>query len=170
MEARGYGVTQVLLAGFLLIGVNVAMAGIRPDDPQTLKRTKSLWDLIAATIRSPVHIVDVHGMRAEGTGASTAFQAGNDQGRAKRMYLDIGPRPAATYLDQPIWRNDAVWKGSTPFVDRYVFRKDAEPIVIDEVNWWPLLFPVKCRMLLVPETDLSDADKTHLAVHRPMFR
>jgi hypothetical protein len=159
------------------------MAGIRPDDPQTLKRTKSLWDLIAATIRSPVHIVDVHGMRAEGTGASTAFQAGlcrhveglcpagNDQGRAKRMYLDIGPRPAATYLDQPIWRNDAVWKGSTPFVDRYVFkRKDAEPIVIDEVNWWPLLFPVKCRMLLVPETDLSDADKTHLAVHRPMFR
>jgi len=155
--------------------MNIAVAGIRPDDPQTLKRTKSLGDMIAATTRSPVHIVYVHGMRADGTGASTAFQAGlckyveglcpagKDQGQPDRTYLDIGPRPAATYLDQPIWRSDDEWKGSRPFVDRYVFkRKDAEPIVIDEVNWWPLLFPVKCRMILVQETDLSGADKTHI--------
>jgi hypothetical protein len=176
MDAKSRRSARALLGGLLvLFSVNVALAGIRPDDPETLKRTKSLGDLIAATTRNPVHIVYVHGMRADGTGASTAFQAGlckhvaglcaagSNQPRSERTYLDIGPRPAATYLDQPIWRNDDEWKGSTPFVDRYVFkRQNAEPIVIDEVNWWPLLFPVKCRMILVPETDLSGADKAHL--------
>lgn len=151
------------------------MAGIRPDDPQTLKRTKSLGDLIAATTQSPVHIVYVHGMRADGAGASAAFRAGlcehvrglasrgDDYSRAERSYFEVGPRPPATYLDEPIWRSDEEWKGSRPFVDRYVFsRQGAQAIVVDEVNWWPLLFPVKCRSLLVPETDLSGADREHL--------
>ena len=40
--------------------------------------------------------------------------------------------------------------------------KERNAIVVDEVNWWPLLFPVKCRSLLAPETDLSGADREHL--------
>jgi hypothetical protein len=65
-----------------------------------------------------------------------------------RQYLDVGSLPAATYLDQPIWESDDEWRASRPFVDRYVVtRSDASPIVIDEVNWWPLLFPPKCRLI-----------------------
>jgi hypothetical protein len=163
------------LLGLGLLASNLASAGIRPDDPNTLRRTTSLGELIAKTTNRPVHIVYVHGMRADGTGASLAFQAGLCKyvagvcaadarpNRSARTFLDIGPRPPATYLDHPIWLSDDEWKASTPFVDRYVYaRKDAEPIVIDEVNWWTLLFPVKCRLLLVPETDLSGADKAHL--------
>jgi hypothetical protein len=58
---------------------------------------------------------------------------------------------------------EAEWIASRPFVDRYVFtRRSGGPIVVDEVNWWPLLFPLKCRFLLKPETNLSGVDKKHL--------
>jgi hypothetical protein len=166
MEARASQAARISVAWLLLlIGANSAVAGIRPDDPDALRRTTSLGDLIAKLTDRPLHIVYVHGMRADGTGANTCPAS-------------VRPRRVPIDLPESFWTPDLVrprrtsssrsgsptrWKESTPFVDRYVLpREGAEPIVIDEVNWWPLLFPVKCRLLLVPETDLSGADKAHL--------
>src|ERR1700727_1933505 len=113
-------------------------------------------------------------MRADGPGASEKFRAGlckrvpalcpaESAPAHSTQYLDIGTRPNASFLEQAIWVDDDHWKGSTPYVERYVYaRQGAGPIVVDEVNWWPLLFPAKCRFILQPETDLSGRDRDHL--------
>jgi hypothetical protein len=149
-------------------------SGVRPDDPDTLKKTVSLGELIAADPQRTVHIVYVHGMRADGTGASDEFRKGMcryvsglcPKGSAPEKEtrpLPLGAVPAATYLNQPIWRSGDEWQASTPFVYRYTYRRaNAAPIVVDEVNWWPLLFPAKCRFIVYPEIDLSGIDEKHI--------
>lgn len=64
-----------------------------------------------------------------------------------------------------IWHKTGSWEGSQPFLDRYVFQRVSgpPPVIVDEVNWWPLLFPLKCQILLVPEADnLAGVDEEHL--------
>jgi hypothetical protein len=149
-------------------------SGARPDDPATLRRTVSLGELIAANPQRTVHIVYVHGMRADGTGASNEFRKGMcryvpglcPKGSSPQMQtqpLPLGAMPAATYLNQHIWRSEAEWQASTPFVYRYIYRRaNAAPIVVDEVNWWVLLFPAKCRFIVYPEIDLSGIDQKNI--------
>lgn len=165
------GIGAAFLAAYVL--VNVAQAGIRPDDPATLEKTRSLGQLIA-TATKPIHIVYVHGMNADGPGASDTFREGLCKHVARlcptgflphqtTQPLPLGSRPDATFLDEPIWRDDHEWQASTPFVYRYVYtRNGAPPVVVDEVNWWPLLFPPKCRFIVLPEINLSGVDKAHL--------
>jgi hypothetical protein len=168
----GFSIAALIVSLCFLAGN--AQARIRPDDPDTLKKTRSLAELIAASPDKPVHIVYVHGMRADGTGASDEFRKGlceyvpglcpkGSTPEMQRHPLPIGPRPSATYLNQPIWRNTDEWQASTPFVYRYIYRRaNAQPIVVDEVNWWPLLFPAKCRFIVHPEIDLSGIDEAHI--------
>jgi hypothetical protein len=54
------------------------------------------------------------------------------------------------------------WNASAPFVDHWEFlRKDTAPtIYLDEINWWPLVFAVKCRQIVAQDAELvgpSDA-------------
>jgi len=120
----------------------------------------------------------VHGMRATGPGASTVFRQGlckyvGDGCRLKPGFpteglrserFDIGEYPEdATVVDRKIWPTEAAWAASKPFVDRFVYvSSSGRQIVVDEVNWWPLLFPLKCRFLLLPDANLSGADLTDL--------
>lgn len=166
---------------FCVVGVAASFAAMPswasplvPDDPGVLAKTTSLGKLLATQLDRPLHIVYVHGMRAEGPGASNEFRAGLCRYTAglcaghsptpERRFLSLGPKPDVWYTGtEEIWRTDAEWEASRPFVDRYVYpRKAGQPVIVDEVNWWPLLFPPKCRLLLVPEASLSGADSQHL--------
>jgi hypothetical protein len=170
-----------LLASLLLVGliwlaaVNNPWRALRPDDPAALDRAVSLGQVIADTPDRPVHIVFVHGMSVEGPGNAQTFMKGLCRyGPVKcaappsdfmRHPIDLGPyQRTATVMGQLVWRNEADWNASQPFVDRYVFSRgdNHPPIVVDDVNWWPLLFPLKCRMLVAPECKLSGIDKRHL--------
>lgn len=165
-----------VIALALTTGANAASIEGGPD---RLADTRSLGDLIGQVDDRPVHIVYVHGMRAEGPGAADKFRAHICESVAKKLgvgckligdanrkrhMLNIGKFPeGAAVLGTEIWRNESEWNASQPFVDRFVYElSDGKQIIIDEVNWWPLLFPIKCRMLLIPEANLSGADKAHL--------
>jgi hypothetical protein len=150
-------------------------AGVKEGGPDRLSETHSLGRVIAEAREHPVHIVFVHGIRADGPGTSAYFRQGlcrhvqdlcPDGAQPpldRSTRFDLGDRPLLEYLGEPVWRNDMEWRASWPFVDRYVYRRrDAPPVVVDEVNWWPLLFALKSRVLVWPEVDLSGADKTHL--------
>jgi hypothetical protein len=162
-----------LAAGALLALTTIARAAARPDDPQVLVQTVSLGELIKRATR-PVHIVYVHGMRADGAGASDEFRRGLcqripglcQQGSGptpSTEVFDLGSRPNLAFLGQPIWASDDDWKASSPFVLRYTYTgAGAHPVIVDEVNWWPLLFPAKCRFIVRPEIDLSGKDVDHL--------
>ena len=76
MSAWGIAFTATVLVVILLFAHNTAFAGVKPDDPAALARATSLGKLIRTIRDRPVHIVYVHGMRADGPGASHAFRNG----------------------------------------------------------------------------------------------
>jgi hypothetical protein len=173
-----YTISGVVVIALLvwLAAANAKACDLRIDDPALLARTQSLGRVIQETTKRPVHIVFVHGMGAEGPEAAQKFMPGlcryapvtcpdrSKFQRVERSPIDLGDWPdKATVLGQPVWRQAADWAAGQPFVDRYVFqRAGAAPVVVDEVNWWPLLFPLKCRVLVAPEAQLSGVDRTHL--------
>ena len=148
--------------------------GLVETGPGVLSQTVSLGAIIAASTDEPVHILFVHGMRAGDRGGSATFRA-NLSSRLQDLLvatepdkvtlthrLDVGPSPGFTYMGDPIWPNDAAWSMGA-FVDRYEYaRKSAPPIIVDEVNWWPLALPLRCVALLKPEAYLAGADVADL--------
>ena len=86
-----------------------------------------------------------------------------------RDYADAGEfangaePPAFEFMGRPVWRSKEEWSASDPFVDHYVLqRSDGGPIVVDEINWWPLVFPLKCRAIMTGETRLAGPNATLL--------
>ena len=144
--------------------------GVVPAGPDSLTNTKSLRALIEE--QRSIHVIYVHGIKAEGPGASKALitflksqLSFKEDSPPADSRLNLGPAPVgATYFDQPIYQGNE-WANSQPFVRHHrLVRLDGAQVQIDEVNYWPMLFPLKARFLLVPEHDLSGDDKKHLAL------
>lgn len=143
--------------------------------PGRLADTLPLGRAIAEAGPRITHILFVHGMRAEGADTSAELLAGMadrlrkigfvpDASAARNIPVDVGVWPVeASYAGKQIWRSQQEWESSRPFIQRHVLRRsDGAAVVLDEVNWWPLLFPLKCRFLLLPEAELAGADAAHL--------
>ena len=148
----------------------------RPE-PQ---RVTSLGDSLKRVEKRQLHIFYVHGMAADGPGFSESkvlrssickqlkdctSPEGEFDGREyadkDKFALNADP-PKLSYLGQPIWqsRKDGPpsegWKASAPFVDHWkLARTGAAPtIYVDEINWWPLVFAVKCRQIVAQDAAL----------------
>lgn len=155
-------------------------AKVVDDGPQHLNEMSSIGESLRNAGSRPVHILYVHGIAAMGAGDSWAFQKGicgfmkgcqptNTPVPVEREYVDRGAfqsganPPAFAYMGKPIWSNPSEWSASAPFVDHYVLaRTDGAPVVVDEVNWWPLVRPLKCRNIMTGEARLAGPDSTLL--------
>ncbi len=97
----------------------------------------------------------------------------------KREYADMGqfsadvPPPAWTYLGKPIWQpkeytqeqNKAAWLASRPYVDHWVLnRKHSPPVLVEEINWWPLVLLPKCRNIMAGEASLAGPSNLYLDI------
>lgn len=145
-----------------------AQAGTVEAGPQQLDDTISLAEMIHT--HPGLHIVYVHGIRATGPGIAQPLVSLLERklgfkldGPPVDRPIELPGPPNATMFNRGIWTNDE-WRASSPFVRRYRLLKGNKTVKIDEVNYWPLLFPLKCRYLLVPEHDLAGDDKEHLAL------
>ncbi len=151
------------------------------DGPQSLSQISSIGESLRNAGQRPLHILYVHGIGATGAGDSEAFRKGicaflkgckfptvpGDP--VERDYADSGEfesgaePPAFEYMGMPVWTSKKEWSASAPFVDHYVLRRsDGGPIVVDEINWWPLVFPLKCRAIMTGEARLAGPSKTLL--------
>jgi hypothetical protein len=131
----------------------------------------------------PLHILYVHGIGATGPGDSSLLRqsickflkdctspAGDFKGREFADQGEFGLNakwPTLTYMGAPIWSSQVEWNASAPFVDHWVISRkakngSAKSILVDELNWWPLVFPLKCRNILVNEAALAGTDGTFL--------
>jgi hypothetical protein len=161
----------------LLVAPNAQAGRVIPDDPGAYAKTQSLGDLLSSRGTRPIHIIYVHGMAATGSNNSQTFRdaltnyLGSNrqlQGTAPnpetRRLLEFEPRPTNASINGiTVWNSNEEWDASKPFVDRYTFhRVEQSDVVVDDVNWWPLLFALKCRFVLSSDADLAGADQEHL--------
>lgn len=163
-----------LVAGVL--GKGRAHGKVIDDGPQHLSQISSLGESLHNAGPRPLHILYVHGIGATGSGDSQTFQKHLSTllkgckvpkvwHPVKRDYADWGEfelgvqPPTVEYMGEKVWMNPEEWRASTPFVDHYVLRRsEGGPVVVDEINWWPLVFPLKCRHIMAGEARLAGPD------------
>jgi hypothetical protein len=169
--------TSALVATFFSSGC--ALGKVVDYGPQHLQEMSSIGKVLANAGTHSVHILYVHGMDALYPGDSVVFQKGICEilkdctviSPPVRDYADSGifavnsPPPPVQYMSQPVWKSVEEWSASAPFVDHYVItRSGGRHIVVDEINWWPLVFPLKCRNMITGEAQLAGPDASLIAL------
>lgn len=140
----------------------------------------SLGDSLKRAEYRQLHIFYVHGMAADGPGYSESkvlrrsicqrlkdciSPEGQFDGREYADQQDFAldsPPPNLSYLGEQIWKSrksgppSEGWDASAPFVDHWKFLRqgNAPTIYLDEINWWPLVFAVKCREIIAKDAEL----------------
>jgi hypothetical protein len=133
---------------------------------------RTIAPLIQEATTTPLHIVYIHGIRASAPGFSEVFrnemckrllkQKACVGGAMIPRYLDLGDLPPVRVAGRPVWTPETS-KWARPFVAHYVYRRESgPPVIVDEVNYWPLLVPFKCRFLIDPDAFLTGPDKADI--------
>jgi len=165
----------VVLLSLSLAGGVAAHAKVIEDVPGSLNGLQSIWDALKASDQRPVHILYMHGINSLGADDSQIFRdsicsvahlCDSVWQKAGTEYPDYGPfalnapAPTLQYLGVPIWTNDddaEQWRASAPFVTHYVvhLRGHNAILVLDEINWWPLVLKLKCERIVPGDARLS---------------
>jgi hypothetical protein len=182
--------------GLLLSG---ALHAQTADEKQQLAGTQSIGDLVRLADQSSpgnvaprvagavplaaIHILYVHGINQVGIGDSAELRASIcrylhecDQHRTERIYaggpFEVGKKPPSlAYMNVRIWTTAEQWSASAPFIDRYAISGGGHtPIVVDELNWWPIVYPIKCRWLIARDAVLTgpSADEIKTCAAAPL--
>ncbi|HWB33051.1 MAG TPA: hypothetical protein VG714_07760 [Acidobacteriaceae bacterium] len=160
-----------LLAALLLAP---ALTPLRAQQPAPAAQPSiSMADSLRRAGTHQLHILYIHGMAAGGAGDFDSWglrksicdhlgdclsPAGEMDGRE---YADQGefaldaPPPSLKYLGKPVWQTQQEWNASAPFVIHWkLARTSGTSVYVDEINWWPLVFALKCREIVAGEADL----------------
>jgi hypothetical protein len=125
----------------------------------------------------PLHILYIHGIGATGPDDSESLRKSickhamhylhqkcttADGTYKNREYADAGifelnsPSPPLDYMGSPVWPSAEQWHAAAPFVDHYVIDlTGGRSILVDEINWWPMMFSLKCQHIMPNETNLA---------------
>jgi hypothetical protein len=172
-------VCRFLLVLLLIAGVSKSAQGQSKtidDGPQEPIQKYSLGQALNNPDNHAVHIIYIHGVAAENAGGSWNFQrhlcrflSGCKLGKrlvptGKRDFVEDGvfanpDPPDLKYLGKKVWNGPDEWKHSKPFVDHYILPRHGGQVVVDEINWWPLVLPLKCGKIMEGEAYLAGPDK-----------
>ncbi len=161
----------------------LACAGARAQQASP-SPASSLADILKSHNARRLHILYVHGIGDDGPtdrdsyylrrgmcetlGCPRAHRDGEET--QAPVFANSGPfaaqstPPALTFLGQPIFPTDAsghseTWDASAPFFRRYKLTPaEGQSVYVDEVNWWPLVFAVKCRYMVAEDAKLLGID------------
>jgi hypothetical protein len=174
--SMGY-VPSALLA---LVVLNPGLRGETPAPEQAAaneQQVVSIGDALRHRGVEPLHILYMHGIGANGAGDSELLRESicshakqylgtrcttKEGDRTGREYVDQGEfadghAPAdVDYMGAPMWATAEEWQAAAPFVDHYLIRlENGQSILVDELNWWPLVFAAKCQHMIPNETFLA---------------
>jgi hypothetical protein len=73
------------------------------------------------------------------------------------------PVPKLEYMDEQIWKNQEEWRASAPYAIHFQLTRSKGPVFyVDELNWWPLTFSLKCRQIIVSDARSVAPAKTRI--------
>ena len=167
------------LLGGLLACIPIASWGQTAPGAST-SQTTSLGDSLHRTDGKQLHIFYLHGIGSDGPGDHDSLALrqgicdfvkdcmvyagepdGTEYADQEEFALDAAP-PALKYLGQEVWRKDPSgnsseeWHAAAPFVVHWKLTRyhSAPTIYVDEINWWPLVFSLKCRQIVESDAGL----------------
>ncbi len=180
MRAGQWIFTVIILSG--LAGGVAAQAKVAADANSSPKNLRSIGDALDSADGHPVHILYVHGIDQVGAGDSALFRnsictrlrlcAVSDWKNAGVEFADKGEfspnvqPPTLAYLGSPVWNTADEWHAAAPFVVHWLvhLRHHSAVLVVDEINWWPLVMALKCRRIITSEVYLAGPDRELLQV------
>ncbi len=165
-------VLSAMAGGLVLAGC--AHLGITSDTP--LSQAQSVNRLMDAHPGDNFHIVLIHGIGTSDRTTWDGFRARLCQhlagrcaspapkGRTSEQLILSPHAPPANFLGNRIWPSDAEWNGSQPFVDHYIFKLNGgRHLIVDEINWWPLVLAFKCQFIVPDETALVGPARANIS-------
>ncbi len=180
MQTRKWTIVFLILAA--AEGAAPVRAKVVEDTSGSLRTLSSIADALDSADRHPVHILYVHGIDEVGAGDSGKLRdsicnelklcAVGDWKNEGTEYADKGEfastvePPTLAYLGSPVWNSPEEWNAAAPFVVHWVvhLRRHPAVLVVDEINWWPLVLALKCRRVIAAEAHLSGPDQHLLEV------
>ena len=71
--------------------------------------------------------------------------------------------PALEYMDNPIWKSQEEWHAAAPYAVHFqLARSNGPTLYVDELNWWPLTFSLKCRQLIAGDASFVAPNKARI--------
>jgi hypothetical protein len=188
-SGRFLALTAVL--GLLL--TNGVLSSAQQTAAASNKQSQSLGESLRQVGRKQLHIFYLHGIGSDGPGDhdSRALREGickfvkdcivfagerdgTEYADQDRFKLNAPP-PPLRYLGQDVWQKDRgastseEWNAAAPFVVHWKLARSAgQTIYVDEINWWPLVFSLKCRQIVESDAELvgPSADRIKLCAKR----
>ena len=83
---------------------------------------------------------------------------------AERDEFQLGASvPALEYLDEQVWKSQEKWHASAPYAVHFqLARSNGPALYVDELNWWPLTFSLKCRQIIAADASLVAPNKARI--------
>jgi hypothetical protein len=181
--------SPILLAGLLASSPRTSLGQTAPAATPS-KPTASLADSLQRGGDKQLHIFYVHGIASDGPGDYDSWSlrrgicafvedcttpAGELDGKTEYADQDEfslnAPPPTLEYLGQRVWKTDPSgassqeWNAAAPFVVHWKLARSSGPaIYVDEIDWWPLVFSLKCRQIVRSDAALvgPSADRIKL--------
>jgi len=175
---RGFGALTLLLLFFLVDPSLVQSASVNPP-PQ---KSDSLGDSLRHSEGKEIHIFYIHGIGSDGPNDydSLALRssicvylrdctslAGTPIGEWD--YADQDQfRPDATvpeleYMDERVWKSADEWRAAAPYAIHFqLTRANGQNLYVDELNWWPLTFSLKCRQIVASDASFVAPSKARI--------
>jgi len=164
---------KVVLLAIALVWSPLRSSGQEVGANTTVKKPTSLADSIVQADGKPVRIFYVHGIGSDGHDDYDSWRlrksicdflkdcltpAGELDPKVEYADQDDfamnAPRPTLNYLGQPVWTSSEEWNASAPYVRHWKLKRNSPKektkptIYVDEINWWPLTFALKCRQIV----------------------
>jgi hypothetical protein len=71
--------------------------------------------------------------------------------------------PALKYMDEQVWKSQEEWHAAAPYAVHFqLARSNGSSLYVDELNWWPLTFSLKCRQIIAADASLVAPGKARI--------
>src|SRR5947209_7360430 len=168
----------MLLLLFLLVNPSLAQAAINPP-PQ---KSDSLGDSLRHSEGKEIHIFYIHGIGSDGpsdydslalrssicvylrdcTSAAGTPIGGWDYADQDQFRPDATV-PELEYMDERVWKSADEWRAAAPYAIHFqLTRANGQNLYVDELNWWPLTFSLKCRQIIASDASFVAPSKARI--------